>query len=212
MYAKYFKRFFDFCLSFTAIVILSPLLVLLILLGFFFMKGNPFFCQSRPGKDEKIFYLIKFRTMSNGCDKDGRLLPDEMRLNRYGKFLRKTSLDELPELINILKGDMAIIGPRPLLVQYLERYNEEQKLRHSVRPGLSGYAQVHGRNAISWEDRFAMDVWYTKHITLKMDLRIIWGTIMTVLKQEGINSATSATMDEFMGTPQGVEASWRAPF
>ena len=165
MYAKYFKRMIDFCLSLIGLIVLSPLLLLLMLLGAVFMGGNPFFTQERPGKDEKIFKLIKFRTMDNRRDKDGDLLPDEVRLNKYGRFLRSTSLDELPELINILKGDMAIVGPRPLLVRYLERYNEEQHHRHDVRPGLTGYAQAHGRNAISWEDKFAMDVWYTKHMT-----------------------------------------------
>lgn len=159
MYAKYFKRGIDFILSLCALIVLSPVLLILIILGTVFMGGNPFFTQERPGKAEKIFKLIKFRTMSDKKDKDGNLLPDELRLNKYGKFLRASSLDELPELINILKGDMAIIGPRPLLVRYLARYNEEQHHRHDVRPGLTGYAQAHGRNAVSWEDKFAMDVW-----------------------------------------------------
>lgn len=168
MYAKCLKRVLDFLLSFCALIIFFPVLLILIILGTVFMGGNPFFTQERPGKDEKIFKLIKFRTMNNKKDKDGILLADELRLNKYGKFLRASSLDELPELINILKGDMAIIGPRPLLVQYLERYNEEQHHRHDVRPGLTGYAQAHGRNAVSWEDKFAMDVWYTKHITFRL--------------------------------------------
>lgn len=211
MYAKHLKRWIDFIISFCALVILSPVLLLLILLGFIFMRGNPFFVQERPGKDEKIFKLIKFRTMDNRKDKNGNLLPDEIRLNRYGKFLRSTSLDELPELINILKGDMAIIGPRPLLVRYLDRYNEEQHHRHDVRPGLTGYAQAHGRNSVSWEDKFAMDVWYTKHITFAGDVRIIWDTVMTVLKKEGISSENSATMEEFMGTPEGVKSTWKIP-
>lgn len=175
------------------------------------MGGNPFFTQERPGKDEKIFKLIKFRTMDNRRDKDGNLLPDEVRLNRYGRFLRSTSLDELPELINILKGDMAIVGPRPLLVRYLDRYNEEQHHRHDVRPGLTGYAQAHGRNAISWEDKFAMDVWYTKHITFLGDIKILIDTVMVVFKRSGVSSETSATMEEFMGTPEGVVNNWRAP-
>ena len=149
--------------------------------------------------------------MDNRRDKDGNLLPDEVRLNKYGRFLRATSLDELPELINIIKGDMAIIGPRPLLVRYLPRYNEEQKRRHLVRPGLTGYAQAHGRNAVSWEDRFAMDVWYVDHITFMGDLQIIWDTVKTVLKRDGISSETSATMEEFMGTPEGVKAKWESP-
>lgn len=211
MYAKFFKRFLDFGLSLCAIVVLSPVLLMLIVLGAVFMRGNPFFCQERPGKDEKIFKLIKFRSMDNRKDKDGNLLPDSVRLNKYGRLLRASSLDELPELFNILKGDMSLIGPRPLLVRYLDRYNEEQHHRHDVRPGLTGYAQAHGRNGVSWEDKFAMDVWYTKHITFLGDVKIIWDTIMTVLKREGISSETSATMEEFMGTPEGVKANWIAP-
>ena len=211
MYAKYFKRMIDFCLSLIGLIVLSPLLLLLMLLGAVFMGGNPFFTQERPGKDEKIFKLIKFRTMDNRRDKDGDLLPDEVRLNKYGRFLRSTSLDELPELINILKGDMAIVGPRPLLVRYLERYNEEQHHRHDVRPGLTGYAQAHGRNAISWEDKLAMDVWYTKHITFLGDIKILIDTVMVVFKRSGVSSETSATMEEFMGTPEGVVNNWRAP-
>ena len=211
MYARHLKRWIDFIISFCALVILSPVLLLLIVLGFVFMRGNPFFVQERPGKNEKIFKLIKFRTMDSRKDKNGNLLPDEIRLNCYGRFLRSTSLDELPELINILKGDMAIIGPRPLLVRYLDRYNEEQHHRHDVRPGLTGYAQAHGRNSVSWEDKFAMDVWYTKHITFTGDVRIIWDTVMTVLKKEGISSENSATMEEFMGTPEGVKSTWKIP-
>ena len=211
MYAKYFKRGIDFILSLCALIVLSPVLLILIILGTVFMGGNPFFTQERPGKAEKIFKLIKFRTMSDKKDKDGNLLPDELRLNKYGKFLRASSLDELPELINILKGNMAIIGPRPLLVRYLARYNEEQHHRHDVRPGLTGYAQAHGRNSVSWEDKFAMDVWYTKHITFAGDVRIIWDTVMTVLKKEGISSENAATMEEFMGTPEGVKSTWKIP-
>ena len=211
MYAKHLKRWIDFIISFCALVILSPVLLLLIVLGSVFMRGNPFFVQERPGKNEKIFKLIKFRTMDSRKDKNGNLLPDEIRLNRYGRFLRSTSLDELPELINILKGDMAIIGPRPLLVRYLDRYNAEQRHRHDVRPGLTGYAQAHGRNSVSWEDKFAMEVWYTKHITFAGDVRIIWDTVMTVLKKEGISSENSATMEEFMGTSEGVKSTWKIP-
>lgn len=212
MYSRFFKRFFDFVLSLCAIIVLSPLLLVLIVLGAIFMGGNPFFFQDRPGKNEKIFKLIKFRSMDNRKDKEGNLLSDDLRLNKYGRFLRASSLDELPELINILKGDMAIVGPRPLLVRYLDRYNEEQHHRHDVRPGLTGYAQAHGRNAVTWEDKFAMDVWYTKHISLIVDLKIIWNTIMAVMKREGISSETSATMEEFMGTPEGFKSEWRAPF
>ena len=211
MYAKYFKRVLDFLLSLSGIIILSPLLIILTVLGTFFMRENPFFFQERPGKGEKVFKLVKFRSMDNRKDKNGKLLPDDVRLNKYGKFLRSTSLDELPEIINILKGDMAIIGPRPLLVKYLPRYNEEQRHRHDVRPGLTGYAQAHGRNGVSWEDKFAMDVWYTKHITFCGDVKIIIDTVKTVLTHEGINSETSATMEEFMGTPEGKKSTWRAP-
>lgn len=211
MYARFFKRFIDIILSFCAIIVVSPIMLVLSIIGIFFMRGNPFFCQERPGKDEKIFKLIKFRTMDNRKDNYGKLLPDEVRLNSYGKFLRKTSLDEIPELINILKGDMAIVGPRPLLVRYLDRYNEEQHHRHDVRPGLTGYAQAHGRNAISWEDRFAMDVWYTKNVTFSVDIRIILDTFNTVIKKEGISSENSATMEEFMGTPVGVKSCWNGP-
>lgn len=208
MYAKYFKRIIDFILSLIALIVLSPVLVVLMILGAVFMRGNPFFTQPRPGKNEKIFKLIKFRTMDNRKDADGNLLPDEVRLNGYGKFLRSTSLDELPELINIVKGDMAIVGPRPLLVRYLDRYNDEQRHRHDVRPGLTGYAQAHGRNALSWEDKFAMDVWYAKHVTFIGDIKILIDTVKTVLNKSGISSETSATMEEFMGTPDGVKAKW----
>lgn len=209
MYARFFKRIIDFMLSLIAIIILSPLLIILSALGFVFMKGNPFFTQERPGKNEKIFRLVKFRTMDNRRDKDGKLLPDEERLNSYGNFLRSTSLDELPELINILIGDMAIVGPRPLLVRYIERYNEEQHHRHDVRPGLTGYAQAHGRNGVSWEDKFAMDVWYTKNITFIGDIKILLDTVKIVLKREGVNSETSATMEEFMGTPDEIKSKWK---
>lgn len=212
MYKKCFKRVIDFTLSLLGLIILSPILLILIVLGTVFMRGNPFFTQERPGKNEKIFKLIKFRSMDNRKDKEGNLLPDEIRLNKYGRFLRASSLDELPELINILKGDMSIIGPRPLLVAYLPRYNEFQHHRHDVRPGLTGYAQAHGRNAVSWEDKFAMDVWYTQHITFVEDVKIIFDTINTVLKREGISSESSATMEVFMGTPEGVTPKWEAPY
>ena len=202
MYARFFKRPLDFFCALTAILCLSPVLVVLTILGAIKMKGNPFFTQPRPGLNEKIFKLIKFRTMTNEKDANGNLLPDEVRLNAYGKFLRSTSLDELPELFNILKGDMAVIGPRPLLVKYLDRYNEEQHHRHDVRPGLTGYAQAHGRNALSWEKRFEMDVWYTRNVTFINDVKIILDTIKAVLNREGISSETSATMEEFKGSPK----------
>ena len=205
MYARFFKRFLDFTLSLVALTVLFPILLVLTVIGAIAMKGNPFFVQPRPGKkgkygNEKIFKMLKFRTMSNAKDKDGNLLPDEKRLNKYGKFLRSTSLDELPELINILKGDMSIVGPRPLLVRYIPRYTEEQRRRHNVRPGLTGYAQVNGRNAISWEERFAYDVKYVDNITLIGDVKIILGTVKAVFKRSGITSETSATMEEFMGS------------
>lgn len=211
-YEKYFKRPLDIFCGLAAVIVFSWLYLILMILGAIFMGGNPFFTQERPGKDEKIFKLIKFRSMDNRKDKDGNLLPDEVRLNPYGRLLRKTSLDELPEAFNIIKGDMSVVGPRPLLVQYLPRYNTEQHHRHDVRPGLSGYAQVHGRNTVSWEDKFAMDVWYANHVSFLGDVKIILQTIGTAfIKQEGISSATAATMEEFMGTPAGVASSWRAP-
>lgn len=199
-YEKYFKRPLDFCCGLAAVLVFSWLYLILIILGTVFMRGNPFFTQERPGKDEKIFKLIKFRSMDNRKDKDGNLLPDEIRLNKYGRLLRATSLDELPEAFNIIKGDMSVIGPRPLLVRYLDRYSPEQHRRHEVRPGLSGYAQVHGRNAVSWQDKFKMDVEYVDHITFWGDLRIIWDSVMVAfIKRDGISSETSATMEEFMG-------------
>lgn len=202
IYANYIKRALDFSLSLLALLVLSPLLILLTILGAAAMKGNPFFTQPRPGRNEKIFRLIKFRTMSNAKDAEGELLPDHLRLNAYGKFLRSTSLDELPELLNILKGDMSIVGPRPLLVRYLDRYNGFQRRRHEVRPGLTGYAQVNGRNAISWEERFALDVEYVTNLSFWMDVKILFGTVKAVLKREGISSETSATMEEFWGNAE----------
>lgn len=202
MIYKYIKRILDIISSLLAIIILSPLLGVLTVIGAFEMKGNPFFTQERPGKDEKIFKLVKFRTMTNAKDKDGNLLSDADRLTKYGKFLRNTSLDELPELFNILKGDMSVIGPRPLLVKYLPRYNEHQHRRHEVKPGLSGWAQVNGRNAISWEDKFNYDVEYVDNYSIVMDIKILFMTILNVLKREGISSETSATMEEFMGTAE----------
>lgn len=200
-YEKYFKRPLDFCCALAAILVFSWLYLILIILGTIFMRGNPFFTQERPGKNEKIFKLIKFRSMDNRRDKDGNLLPDDVRLNKYGRLLRKTSLDELPEAFNILKGDMSVIGPRPLLVKYLPRYSEEQRRRHDVRPGLSGLAQVSGRNAISWEEKFKIDIEYTKKITFLGDMKIIFLTVgKAFFRREGIASGTSDTMEEFMGT------------
>ena len=199
IYAKYVKRMLDFSLSLLAFVIFSPFMLIFTVLGAVKMGGNPFFVQERPGKDGKIFKLVKFRTMTNKKDKQGNLLPDEQRLTNYGKFLRSSSIDELPELINILRGDMSIIGPRPLLVKYLPLYDDYQKHRHDVRPGLTGYAQVHGRNTVSWEEKFNMDVKYVEHITFVGDVRILLETVGKVLKREGISSETAVTMEEFKG-------------
>lgn len=202
LYRPFFKRFYDAFLSGLAILLLSPILLVLTVIGAIVMKGNPFFTQLRPGKKEKIFKLIKFRTMTCEKDENGNLLPDDKRLTKYGKFLRSTSLDELPELINIFLGNMSIVGPRPLLVKYLPLYNEEQKHRHDVRPGLTGYAQVHGRNAVDWVERFRLDVEYTKKVSLWCDIGILFKTVFSVLKREGINSETSATMEEFTGNKE----------
>ena len=192
MYRKFFKRFLDILLSFLAIVVLSPVFLVLIALGAFYMKGNPFFVQQRPGMNEKIFKIIKFRTMSNERGSDGKFLPDEVRLNKYGKFLRSTSLDELPELFNILIGDMSIIGPRPLAVSYLQYYTQEERHRHDVRPGLSGLAQVSGRNGLSWEQKFQLDLEYIRSMSFMMDVKIICTTVMKVLKREGIGQGEDA--------------------
>lgn len=199
MYARFWKRLLDFLLALTALLVLSPLLLLLTLAGAVAMRGNPFFAQPRPGRGERIFRLIKFRTMSDRRDESGTLLPDGERLNGYGRFLRKTSLDELPELFNILVGQMALVGPRPLLTAYLPLYSEEQHHRHDVRPGLTGYAQVHGRNAVPWEERFRMDVWYTQNITFRLDCRILLDTVRVVFRHDGIGSGTSETMEPFTG-------------
>ena len=201
MYAKFFKRLMDFTLSLMALLFLLPILVILAIIGAITMQGNPFFTQQRPGRidkktgKEKIFKLIKFRTMSNAKDKDGNLLPDAVRLNKYGQLLRKTSLDELPELFNILKGDMAIVGPRPLLVRYLPYYTEEERKRHNVRPGLTGWAQVNGRNFITWEETFALDVYYVNNISFKLDVKILFLTVKKVISRADITDATQGTED-----------------
>lgn len=196
-YEKYFKRPLDLLCGLLAVAVFWWLYLILIILGAIFMGGNPFFTQERPGKDEKIFKLIKFRSMDNRKDQNGNLLPDEVRLNRYGRFIRKTSLDELPEAFNIIKGDMSVIGPRPLLVNYLPYYSEEERVRHCVRPGLSGLAQVNGRNAISWEEKFAYDVSYVNHITFLLDVSIFCKTILLVLKREGIANDNMEDFDDF---------------
>ena len=199
-YEKYIKRPLDCILATGALVVLSPVIGVTSVLVKKKLGTPVLFRQNRPGKDEKIFRLMKFRTMTDERDENGELLPDEDRLTKFGSFLRSTSLDELPELLNIIKGDMALIGPRPLMVQYLPLYNEEQRHRHDVRPGMSGLAQVNGRNAISWEERFKLDTEYVKHVSFAMDLSIVLKTIRVILAREGISSETSETMEDFKGT------------
>lgn len=199
MYKRFVKRCLDFVLSLIALIILSPVLLIVAILVRCKLGSPIIFKQQRPGLHEKIFCMYKFRTMTDDKDTDGNLLPDEVRLTKFGKLLRSTSLDELPELFNILKGDMAIVGPRPLLVQYLPRYNERQHHRHDVRPGFTGLAQVNGRNSISWQEKFEWDVRYVENVSFLMDLRIIAKTVKVVLKRDGISSETSATMEEFRG-------------
>lgn len=220
MYKKFFKRFFDFCISLIGLICISPILLVVTIWLHFENKSNlnanlnpnerkgwlkqwlepVIFTQDRPGLHGKIFKVIKFKTMTDERDAEGNLLPDEMRLTKVGKFVRSTSIDELPQLINVLKGDMALIGPRPLLVQYLPLYSKEQARRHEVRPGISGWAQCHGRNAISWTEKFKLDVWYVDHVSLWTDLKVIWITIKNVLMRKDINSATAATMEAFNGS------------
>lgn len=200
VYEKHFKRPMDFILSLLALIVLSPVLLVVAILVRIKLGSPVIFKQDRPGLDEKIFHMYKFRTMTDQRDADGNLLPDEERLTEFGKKLRSTSLDELPELFCILCGTLSICGPRPLLTAYLPLYNEHQKRRHEVKPGLTGYAQVHGRNALSWEEKFDLDVYYVDHITFWGDVKIILQTILTVLKREGISSETSATMEAFRGT------------
>ncbi len=200
MYKHFFKRLLDFFISAAVILIIWPILLLIAIFLYFANRGaGAFFTQSRPGRNGKIFKVIKFKTMTDEKDANGKLLPDAQRLTKVGKFIRSTSLDELPQLINVLKGDMALIGPRPLLPEYLPLYSKEQARRHEVRPGITGWAQVHGRNAISWQEKFKLDVWYVDHCSLAVDLKIIWLTIMKVVKREGISSATSVTMEPFRG-------------
>ncbi|EGP4746871.1 sugar transferase [Enterococcus faecium] len=196
MYAKFVKRFLDFILSLFAIILLSPFLLILLILGSIYMRGNPFFFQERPGKNEKVFRIIKFRSMNNKKDRNGNLLPDEVRLNKYGKFLRNTSLDELPELFNILKGDMSIIGPRPLLVDYLPFYKPNEKIRYKMRPGLSGLAQVSGRNFLSWEEIFEYDIEYVNNVSFKLDVQILFKTVRRVAKKDSIADVSTLNIDE----------------
>ena len=204
LYEAYVKRLLDLVLSAVALLLLSPVILVVAILVRCNLGAPVIFCQERPGKDEEIFKLYKFRSMTDACDAYGQLLPDELRLTRFGRFLRSTSLDELPELWNIFKGDMSIVGPRPLLVKYLPLYNEEQRHRHDVTPGLTGWAQVHGRNLCSWEEKFDYDIWYVDHVSFILDLQIIFLTVKAVLKREGISSETSETMEDFTGTSQDV--------
>ncbi len=201
-YATYIKRGIDVVLALIALLFLSPVFLVLSILVRIKLGSPVLFKQARPGKNETIFQMYKFRSMTNACDEQGNLLPDEIRLTNFGKKLRSTSLDELPELLNILKGDMSFIGPRPLLVKYLPLYSERQKHRHDVKPGITGYAQVNGRNAISWEEKFEKDVWYVEHISLWTDIKILLKTVLVVLSREGISSETAATMEEFQGNKE----------
>ena len=199
MYRNILKPLCDFLLALSLIIVLSPLLVLILLLLYVFNQKNVFFFQDRPGKNEKVFRIVKFKTMTDQRDDFGQLLPDGLRLTKMGKFIRKTSLDELPQLINVLKGDMSFIGPRPLLVSYLPLYNEVQKKRHLIKPGITGWAQVNGRNTISWEKKFEYDVWYVDHLSFLLDLKIILLTVKKVIKSEGINTDGQATTESFKG-------------
>ena len=200
MYRRFFKRLFDIIISFTALVCLSPLLIIVTIWFHFANKGaGAFFLQERPGKNAKIFKIIKYKTMTDERDENGNLLPDALRLTKVGKFVRSTSIDELPQLFNVLKGDMSLIGPRPLLIQYLPLYSPTQARRHEVRPGITGWAQCHGRNAINWQERFTLDVWYVDNVNILTDIKIVFITIKKVLCRSDISSATSATMEPFNG-------------
>lgn len=205
MYRHGLKRVIDFFLSLSALIILSPLLLTLAILVYFKFGGPILFKQRRPGLNGKPFFIYKFRTMTDARDANGDLLPDAERLTHFGQFLRSASLDELPELLNVVKGDMSLVGPRPLMMQYLDRYTPEQARRHEVRPGITGWAQINGRNALEWEDKFVLDVWYVDHCSLWLDVKIILSTLWKVLRREGISQEGHATMSEFMGFSQGRE-------
>jgi lipopolysaccharide/colanic/teichoic acid biosynthesis glycosyltransferase len=200
MYALYIKRIIDLLISFIFIFIFSPLLIAIYLFLLFSTKSNPLFYQLRPGSKKRIFKLMKFKTMNDSKDVSGKYLPDALRITRAGKFLRNSSLDELPQLFNVLKGDMSIIGPRPLLVRYLDLYNSEQARRHDVRPGITGWAQVNGRNALSWEKKFELDVWYVDNLSFSLDFKILWLTIKKVLLRENVNNSETITMNPFTGS------------
>src|SRR5690606_33503236 len=199
MYKNYFKRLFDFLIALVGLICLSPIFIIVMIGLYFANEGKPFFFQARPGKSERIFKIIKFKTMNDKKDANGNLLPDAERLTRIGSFVRKTSLDEIPQLINVLKGDMSLIGPRPLLPQYLPLYNEEQKKRHNVRPGITGWAQVNGRNAITWKRKFELDVEYVDNLSLAMDVKVFFTTFKKVFKSEGISQEGQATAEPFNG-------------
>jgi len=199
MYSNFIKRVLDLLLSLMVFIILSPIFSLVVILLLIVNKGVPFFFQSRPGKNEKIFEIIKFKTMTDKKDFEGKLLPDVKRLTKVGKFIRKTSLDEIPQLLNVIKGDMSLIGPRPLLIEYLSLYNKKQKRRHDIRPGITGWAQVNGRNSISWQEKFEYDVWYVDNLTFFLDIKIILKTLLMVFKSEGINAEGQISMETFKG-------------
>lgn len=199
MYKNYIKRILDFLIALTSFVFLFPIFLFVTFFLLIANNGKPFFFQRRPGKNERIFSIIKFKTMNDKKDEHGNLLPDEKRMTKIGSFVRKTSLDEIPQLLNVIKGDMSLIGPRPLLVQYLPLYNIEQKKRHNVRPGITGWAQINGRNSITWQKKFELDVWYVDHLSFLLDMKIIVKTIKKVFKQDDINSKSSVTMEPFKG-------------
>lgn len=199
MYKYFFKRLIDLTLALIGFTVFAPVSLTLTLILFVSNRGKVFFTQQRPGKNGKLFYVVKFRTMNDRCDSNGKPLPDHQRLTIVGRFVRTTSLDEIPQLINVIKGEMSLVGPRPLLVKYLPLYNKTQSRRHEVRPGITGWAQINGRNAISWEQKFEYDVWYVDHISFWLDIKILWHTIIKVFKREGINSVTTATMEPFKG-------------
>jgi undecaprenyl phosphate N,N'-diacetylbacillosamine 1-phosphate transferase len=199
MYKNFIKGFFDFTVAFIGLILLSPLFILITLFLYFANQGHPFFIQARPGKNGAIFHIVKFKTMNDKKDKVGKLLPDADRLTTIGALVRKTSLDEIPQLLNVLKGDMSLIGPRPLLTHYLHLYNDFQNRRHEVKPGITGWAQVNGRNAISWDKKFELDVWYVDNISFILDVKILFKTLLKVIKKEGINAADAATIEPFNG-------------
>lgn len=199
MYKNFIKGFLDFTVALLGLIILSPLFILITVFLYFANQGKPFFIQARPGKNGAIFHIVKFKTMNDKKDKEGKLLPDSDRLTTIGALVRKTSLDEIPQLLNVLKGDMSIIGPRPLLTHYLHLYNDFQNRRHEVKPGITGWAQVNGRNAISWDKKFELDVWYVDHLSFGLDLKILFKTVLKVIKKEGINAADAATIEPFNG-------------